>query len=181
MFASATATAASRAWRVRRSVSPCCGVTQPFWTRGLSRSQVTWARSRLAFACCSLRLSEGRLRLRDLMLELRGGDLHEQLPSLNVAADIDVASGDIAARPGVDIRLLECFGGAGPSHHHRAVARTHRRGPYAWDEVAALLCRCHHLRVQPVVLPNADPQCRAQQQERAGGQTLRSAEPPRLG
>jgi hypothetical protein len=28
-----------------------------------------------------------------------------------VAADIDVASGDIAAHPGVDIRLLECFGG----------------------------------------------------------------------
>ena len=31
--------------------------TQPFLTSGLSRSQVTWARSRLACACCSVALS----------------------------------------------------------------------------------------------------------------------------
>jgi len=52
-----TATAAARDCKLRRSVSPCCGVTQPFWTRGESRSQVTCARSRLARACCSADLS----------------------------------------------------------------------------------------------------------------------------
>ena len=120
MFASATATAASRACRLRRSVSPCCGVTQPFWTSGLVAVPGDLGEIAIGFGLLQrgLHLRERPLRLRDLMLELGGGDLHQQLPGLDVAADVDVALGDVAARPGVDIGLLEGFGGAGPGHRH---------------------------------------------------------------
>ena len=36
------------------SMVPCCWVTQPLSTSGLSRSQVTWASSRFACVCCSV-------------------------------------------------------------------------------------------------------------------------------
>ena len=49
--------AASRALTVWTSTVPCCWVTQPLLTKGWSRLQVTWASSRLAFACSRADLS----------------------------------------------------------------------------------------------------------------------------
>ena len=103
-----------------------------------------------------LHLRESSLGLRNLMLDFRGRYLDQQIPGLDLAADVDGTLGDITARAGIDVSLLECFGSAGPAHRHRTAARPHRRGPHARDEVAALLGGRHHLRVQPVVLPETD-------------------------
>ena len=46
--------------------------------------------SRLLQSC--LKLNQGALGLGNLMIELRGGDLGQKLPLLNLVADIDVSS-----------------------------------------------------------------------------------------
>ena len=96
------------------------------------------------------------LRLRDLMIELGGRDLHQQLPGLDMAADIDVAPGDVAARARVDIGLRECFGRGRPAHCHRTGARADRCRPHAWNVLFAALRRRRDLSMQAVVLPESE-------------------------
>ena len=54
-----------------------------------------------------LGLLETVLQLSNLVIDFRGGDLGEELPGLDVIADVDIALQHIAVGARVDVRLLE--------------------------------------------------------------------------
>ena len=51
-----------------------------------------------------------RIRLRQLLVEIRGRDMHQEVPRLHARADVDLALGDIARRPRIDIGAVERLG-----------------------------------------------------------------------
>ena len=79
------------------------------------------------------------MSLGDLVIKLRGGNLGEELPRLNVIPDVDIALGDVAADAGHDIGCLERVGRGGEQSHHHAVSGANRRYPHGGDDAAALL------------------------------------------
>src|SRR5215472_13395889 len=89
------------------------------------------------------------------MIELGRRDLYQQISGFDLAADIDVALGDVAARTRVNVGLRESFRGARPRNRHDGVAGPHRRRADAWD-LAGLLHRRHPLRTQAVVAPETE-------------------------
>ena len=138
-------------------MSPCCAVVQPCF-----QELAVAVPGHLGEVAVGLRLLEVgaqlrqcAFRLRDLVLDLRRGDLDEKIASLHPATDVDIALGDVAAGACIDIGLLEGFRGAGPARDAELIAGAHRRGAHRRHEVAPRLCGRHHLGVQREVLPEA--------------------------
>src|SRR5262249_24529300 len=61
------------------------------------------------------------------MIELGRRDLYQQISGFDLAADIDVALGDVAARARVNVGLRESFRGARPRNRHDGAAGPHPR------------------------------------------------------
>ncbi len=108
-------------------------------------------RLRLLHRC--LELLQRRFRLGDLVVELRGDDLDQQLALLHVVADIDIALFDVAACASKDVGGRECGGGSRQADDHGAVARAHRSHAQSWHKIATLLCRGHGLLLLRIVAP----------------------------
>jgi len=108
-FASATATAAVRASKVSRSLSPCCALDHPWATRRDVRWLVTRPNRRWpAPGGPPLRVAGVAPRLHKLLIEIRRGNHGEDIPLVNLAADIDVADANIAGGPGIERCAVEC-------------------------------------------------------------------------
>ena len=146
------------------SVVPCCAVSQPCFTSGPSRSQVTLASSRFACACCSaaLSLTERRLGLCDLVVEFGRHDFGQQLARLHPVADIDFALVDITAGARKDIGDRESRRGRRQIDDFGAGARPHRRNTNLRYQIAALLRRRNHLAMLLVVAPRPGSERRRQ-------------------
>ena len=96
-------------------------------------------------------LNQGRLVLRDLMLELRRGNLGEQLPLLHMIADIHVAFADVAARARVNVRGLKRQRRGRQGYRLDRIARLHGGHPHLRNSIAFLFGGRHHLAIVRIV------------------------------
>src|SRR5205085_10751852 len=74
------------------------------------------------------------LKLSNLVIDFRGGDLREELPGLDVIADVDIALQHIAAGARVDVCLLESERCARKRHVEPAVSLRDLLDPHARRE-----------------------------------------------
>ena len=81
------------------------------------------------------------------MIKLGHCELRQQLPCLDVIADIDVALDDIAGGAGVDFRGRERSRRGRQDDRHGAGARLHGRDAHPRHEIARLLRGRHDLLV----------------------------------
>ena len=86
-----------------------------------------------------LELRKRRLGLGDLVVELRGDDLHQQLPLLHVIADVDIALVDIAAGASEYVGDRKRGGRGRQRDRHIISARPHRLNPQGRDGIETLL------------------------------------------
>ena len=113
------------------------------------RPQVTLVQRLLRLILVPRRVSllQTILILRDLVLDLGRSDLREELPGLDVIADIDIALQHIAAGAGINICRLEAERRGGQCHVHLprrcATASTRTLGTKsACCSAVSMTCRC---------------------------------------
>ena len=128
---------------------PCCAVSQPcFHQRTIAiPGDLGEFAVRLGLLQRRLELTERRLGLCDLVVQLRRDDFGQQLPGLDPVTDIDFALVDIAAGARKDIGGRESRRGRRQADGFGAGARPHGRNTNLRDQVAALLRRGDRLDV----------------------------------
>ncbi len=102
-----------------------------------------------------LELLERCLVLRNLVIELRYGELRQQIARLDAIPDVYVALGDIAGRAGVDVRRGEGGGCAGQVDRKRVGARFHRCNLQGWHSITLVLGSRGHLSLLRKVIQRA--------------------------
>src|SRR5712672_2376029 len=94
------------------------------------------------------------LKLSNLVINFGGSDLREELPSLDVIADIDIALQHITAGARIHVRLLESERRSRQRHVQRAMALRDLLHPDARDEGGLLRGCGGDLAVLLVMLPH---------------------------
>src|SRR5271163_14370 len=119
-------------------------------------------------------------KLSDLILDFGCGDLGEELPSLDVIADIDKAPHHIAAGAPVDACFLEAERRRRQCHVQWAETLRNRINVHARDEIRLLFGGVHDLEVLLVMPPHAQRERAREQQEHAEAkQPAAGSAPPR--
>ena len=120
-------------------------------------------------------LRQRRLGLRNLMLDLRRRDLHQDVALLDAAADIDVSLGNVSAGAGEDVSQGERLGRARPNDRHSRRARTHGSRQNCRHEVARLFRGRYDFGMKLIMAPGAIPHRAEQNKQRAEPQQATSA------
>ena len=101
------------------------------------------------------------------MVELGGGNVHQQGSGLDPIADVDVALFDVAAGARKDIRCLKGRRGRRQADRNLAVAGADRRDANVGDKSPALLRSGRDLEAGLVVAPAPYSKAAQQQQQHA--------------
>src|SRR5713226_886630 len=116
---------------------------------------------------CRLALGQRRSGLRNLVVELRGGNVRQQSSGLDPVADVDVALFDVAAGAREDIRGLECRRGRRQGDGDLAVAGADRGDANVRNKGPALLRGGRNVEIGLVVAPASYSKAAQEQQQRA--------------
>jgi hypothetical protein len=103
--------------------------------------------------------------LRDLVLDLGSGDFGQELPGLDVIADIDIALGDIAAGARIDVGLHKAERRCGQCHVQPSEPLRHLLDMHARDEVRLPLGGGRDLAMLLVMPPHAECESADEQHE----------------
>ena len=129
---------------------------------------------------CRLILGQRRLGLRNLVVELRGGNVRQQGSGLDAIADVDVALFDVAAGARENIRRLKGRRGRRQADRNLAVAGADQRDANVGDKSPALLRSGRDLEAGLVVAPAPYSKAAQQQQQRASADQHSSVATPTL-
>ena len=130
---------------------------------------------------CRLVLGQRRLGLRDLVVELRGGDIRQQGSRLDPIADVDVALFDVAAGARENIRCLERRRGRGQGDVNFAVAGADHGHANVGDKIPDLLRGGRDIELGLVMAPASYCKAAHEQQQRASAEQRASVTTSRLG
>jgi hypothetical protein len=106
------------------------------------------------------------------MLDLRRGDVGEEVAFLDIVADVDVALVDIAAGAREDIRLGKCRRGGRQGDDHSRIAWLDGGDAELRHIVFMLLCGGHNLLVLRLISPGAETKTGKQGKQRAEAEPL---------